>query len=239
MGPDRCPIIIPWRAGCPHRERNLAWLLDRYTADGWPVVVAELAPDEPWIKACAVNPALRRVPDGPVAVVDADVTGGDLVGGLRAWRDGAPWAIPHTMVHRLTGRATADVIGGVDPVGLPVLEAPYPGTVGGGAVLAGRQLLLDVPLDPRYQGWGQEDASWGVALTTIAGEPWRSPEPLWHLWHPPQPRLTRKIGSHDGKALWRRYQAAARDPAAMSVILEEARQWRSESSSTPAVSANC
>ena len=71
---------------------------------------------------------------------------------------------------------------------------------------------------------GQEDLAWGLALCNLAGTRWRGTHDLLHLWHPPQPRLSRKIGNAEGEALYRRYQLAHNDPVAMSLLVEEARE---------------
>ena len=68
---------------------------------------------------------------------------------------------------------------------------------------------------------GQEDESWALALTTVAGQPYLGEADLVHLWHPPQQRLSRRKGSHENWALMRRYAAARRDPEQMRSILKE------------------
>lgn len=79
-------------------------------------------------------------------------------------------------------------------------------------------------MDPRFAGWGQEDHSWGLALFSVAGHPFRGKSHLWHLWHPPQERFSRRYGSQEGRALWLRYSAASRlGPDAMRDLLQEAK----------------
>lgn len=158
-------------------------------------------------------PEIRSSDAEIVVVADADVWTDGLSAAVTAVKDGAPWAMPHTEVHRLSkdGRGLA--------------QEPYRGALGGGIVVAPRQTLLDIPLDPRFVGWGQEDHSWGLALTTLAGIPWRGEATLTHFWHPPQERITRKYGSVESKALYLRYVTAARtDPRAMRDLIEEIRE---------------
>jgi hypothetical protein len=101
---------------------------------------------------------------------------------------------------------------------------PYRGVEGGGISVLTRDLYAQVPLDPRYVGWGQDDESHGLALNTIAGRRWRGVAPLWHLWHDPQPRLNAHVGSAQSRALHVRYQYAAKaGPAAMRALLAEIR----------------
>jgi hypothetical protein len=90
-----------------------------------------------------------------------------------------------------------------------------------------RETYEQVPLDRRFAGWGQEDESWALALTCLTGAPWRGDAPLWHLWHPPQDRASRRWGSGASRALWARYCQAAADPDAMRALLAEGvKPWK-------------
>lgn len=159
-----------------------------------------------------------------VVVADADVWSDGIHDAVNQVEDGVPWAIPHRGVFRLTEASTARVLAGAPWEGLQTTEAPYLGVEGGGLVVIHRALLLSVPLDPRFEGWGQEDESWAIALRTTLGAPWRGKAPLVHLHHPPQSRLSRTRGSEPGWQLRRRYLKAQRDPAVMVALLEEARE---------------
>lgn len=204
-------VIVPWAdTGCFHRARALRWLLARYRAEhpGWKVTVAA-APSAPWVKALAVNPAVRASRADVVIVADADVWTG-LDAAVAAVREGAAWAVPHTTVHRLTEHATDHLVNDL-PWQVATTERPYRGVAGGGVVVAPRITLAAIPLDPRFEGWGQEDLAWAVALRALAGREWRGPDDLVHLFHPPQSRRDRRVGSHEGRDLYRRYVAAARE----------------------------
>lgn len=210
-------MIIPWRGGCDHRARALRWVLEQLRTAGFEVRLAE-SPEGPWCKAAAVNPAVL-VSDADVVVVhDADV-----------WCDGLPdavkhvetWSVPHQEVLRLTEASTRALVD--SQPGRRKLEESYMGLRGGGIVVAPRQVLVDVPLDGRFKGWGDEDTSWAYALWTLVGKPWRGGHQLVHLWHPPQPRLTRDLGSVESRALHRRYKAARFDPERMRALVEEGR----------------
>lgn len=216
-------VIVPWRGGCPHRARAWEFVRERLESLGSDVQVIEaVAPSGDWCKAAAVSPAAAALPpDTEVLVVhDADVWCDTLPQAVQAVRDGAPWAIPHRGVFRLTEAATEAVYAGGQ--GDELDQRPYSGTVGGGIVVTTPAVYRDCPLDPRFVGWGQEDESWGMALLALHGPPVRFDGPLTHLWHPPQPRDTRRHGSPAGRALARRYARARRDPVLMRALLEEA-----------------
>lgn len=242
-------VVIPWCGGCPHRERARAWVTARYEAEfpSWEIVAGQ-APPGPWCKAAAVADALTRARGDVLAVADADVWTPGVGDAVEAVREGADWAVPHHLVHRLADTATADVLDGGPVDGRPgrsrmlrLTQRPYAGVPGGGLVVLTRDLYEQAPLDARFAGWGGEDHAWGYALTALAGRPWRATSrPLWHLWHPPQPRLTRQVGSAESEALRRRYAAARRDVAAMRALIDEAKEaasWLRESGSTIARSA--
>lgn len=214
-------VLVPWRGGCPHREAAWRWVAARYAErhPGWRVIRCE-CPNGPWVKALAVMPVVAECPDGPVIVADADCWCAGLGEAVAAVEAGAPWAVPHRRVNRLSASSTAAVLDGADPHGLPLEEA-HVGVRGGGIVIARRDTLLDVPLDPRFEGWGGEDASWGIALTTLAGQPWRGSEGLIHLWHPPQERPSRLVGSQANHKLNMRYLRAAKSKTAMRALVAE------------------
>ena len=185
--------------------------------------MAEVPPG-PWVKAHSVAATARATGCDTLVIADADVWADNLAETAAA-ANAAGWAIPHHLVHRLTEQATALLLDGhSNPHELATAEPPYRGVAGGGIVALTAQLLERVPMDPRFRGWGQEDESWGTALRAIAGPPWRADRPLLHLWHPPQPRESRKVGNRDGWALRRRYARARRDPEQMARLLAEVRQ---------------
>lgn len=217
-------VVVPWRGGCPHRDRAWAWIRPHLERPGRTVTLAP-APDGPWSKAAAVTPAIAASRANTIVVADADIWTPGLEQAIDAVDRGAPWAIPHTTVLRLTEHATAEVLDGTRTLapGVPLEERPYRGVVGGGCVVLRRDVALDVPLDPRFTGWGQEDTSWGIALHHLAGPAVQSTGWLFHLWHPPQERLDRRYGSVEGRALYRRYRAARSSPDALRQIIEEAK----------------
>jgi hypothetical protein len=79
-------------------------------------------------------------------------------------------------------------------------------------------------MDHRFVGWGQEDQAWAIALKCLFGNPWRSQNgPLWHMWHPPQDRMSREKGSPSSWNLYRLYCRVAADRVGMSNLLAEPR----------------
>jgi hypothetical protein len=215
-------VAIPWQGSCPHRCAALSWVLRQWSDTDYRINVGTSGEDT-WVKARAVDVAIAGVQTDVLIVADADVwtTGvGEAVDAVRA---GAPWAIPHDMLYRLTPGATARVLAGEPPsTALPTVEPPYGGRPGGGVVVLRRDVYEQCPIDPRFRGWGHEDEAWALALTALFGEPVRLDHPMWHLWHPPQPRISRGLGSAESEQLYRRYSKAARHPDLMRSLLSQA-----------------
>ena len=221
-------LIVPWRGGCEHRARALAYLRERYLHDLDLVPVLAPGPT-PWVKAEAVTPAVESSTAEVLIVADADVWAAGIPEALKAIAAGAPWAMPHRGVSRLTEDSTAQLLAdpSTDPETCELEERTYRGYIGGGCAVLRRDAYFAAPLDPRFVGWGDEDFAWGRALTTLLGPPERVRRPLLHLWHPPQPRAARDRGSAASRALARRYQAAGGNPAAMQALIEEFAPCRS------------
>lgn len=224
---DDVAVVAPWRPS-PDREPLLGYVAAWWQTRGVDVTLAAGPENGPWVKAAAVNPAVARTAAEVVVVTDADVISDGTIPAVDAVRQGAAWAVPHWEVRRLNRRATRLVLDGAEPSefgqGRGFAEAPYAGVVGGGIVVARRDVLVDCPLDPRFEGWGDEDSAWGWALTTLHGPPARPKAVLWHLWHEPQQREHRKFGSQDGLALRRRYRAALGRPEVMRRLIGEAQE---------------
>lgn len=218
---DRVSVIIPWApdVGCRHREAALAWTVSRWVATGHEVVVGEHA--GPWCKAAAVADGLARATGDVLVVADADVWTTGWQAAIDQVVSGVPWAMPHGKVHRLTHAATQAVLDGHEPTqGMNLTQSPYQGWPGGGMVVLRRDVYAQAPLDPRFVGWSGEDESWAHALRTLAGPGWRGTALLWHLWHPPQERMSRRWGSPEARELAARY-VRARTFETMRALVDE------------------
>jgi hypothetical protein len=219
-------VLFPWRDGCWHRQKALDWVTDRYEAEfpEWEHVIGE-SPAGPFSRSAAIMDAARRSTGDMLVVADTDVWCHPGLAVLAAIDTG--WAVPHDKIHRLSPESTQQVLDGGDWRGLPLSTdnkqdaKPYRGNETGTLVVLRRDVLFDVSPDPRFVGWGQEDHAWGIALRCLVGAPWRGTDDLVHLWHPPQPRKNRVVGSDAGMALLRRYRTARRDPARMRALISE------------------
>lgn len=219
-------VLVPYRPDGDDRDR--AW---RHVRSWWAVqhpgwqVVTGTCPPGLWRKAVAVDDAFSRATGDVLVVADADVIChgvADAVAVVAAGR--APWAIPHGLVFRLSAAASHAVYGGALPRSQQTrLARPaYWGVEGGGVTVLPRAVYRQVPLDPRFVVWGQEDEAWASALQVLAGRRWRGDAPLWHLWHPPPQRINRRRGNDQGWRLWQRYgQAVKAGPDVMRRLVGE------------------
>jgi len=212
-------VLIPWGGDCTYRHRALEWVTARYEELGLPVVLGESP--ERWNKGLAVANGLERCSADVIVLADADVWCDGITNAIRAVEAGAPWSIPHLLVNRLSEQGTDALLAGEPWEGLPLDQRPYRGVQGGGIVVLPREVLASVQIDPRFTHWGQEDQSHALALYTLTGPAWRGDADLIHLWHPPQPRLSRRRGSVEGWQHFHRYRKARNDPVAMRRLLEE------------------
>lgn len=219
-------VVVPWRPGCEHREAAWRWVRARYESahPDWEIVRGHHI-DVDWCKARAVADGIDAASGEILIVADADVWCHGVAEAVALVAHGAPWVIPHRKVHRLDATATRAVLDG-GPLGGKLTERAYGGRAGGGIVVLSRSTWEAAPLDPRFLGWGQEDESWALALCALFGKPIRLEHDLWHLWHPPQARRSRQVGSIEGRRLRDRYWRARNNPKAIAALLDEFREVR-------------
>lgn len=230
-------VVIPWAvADCPHRQRALEWVLARYAEvhPGWQVVLGddpEAATTGLFSRTTAITRGVAAADGDVLVVIDGDVWC-PLDTAVRVVATaGAPWVVPHGLIHRLNAEATELVLDGFrwSPGSLPLSgdneqdAQPYRGHPGGTALVLGREAWEAAPCDVRFRGWGSEDRAWTLALRTLVGEEWRGHAHLLHLWHPPQPRLSRVTGTKANDELRRLYERAARRPEAMAELVAAGR----------------
>lgn len=218
-------VVVPFRASDVHREGVWRWLRAQWETvyPGWEIIIGT-CPNGPWVKGLAVRNALNRTLADVVVLADADVWSEGVAAAVDIVGSAGGWAIPHWRVHRLDQASTRTVLEGGWFDETLACEERHMGCPGGGMTVIERGLLERAPLDPRFVGWGQEDQAAGQAWETLGGRPWRGKDPLWHLWHPPQPRLNRRTGSPESADLRRRYRDAFHAPELMVALIDEVRE---------------
>lgn len=219
-------ILVPRSPGtCPHRDRAWTWIRQRIEHLG---EVIEGTTTGTWSKGRAIADAAARAHGDILVIHDADSTVDTLHTAISAVAAGAPWAVPHSRIHRLHERETATWLAGPPPTVLPSITArqrertAYASVYGGGITVVHRDVMCDVPIDPRFEGWGGEDLAWGRALRTLHGEPPQCGGGLVHLWHPKAPTHRKVNGPLDAtEELAGRYARADGRPDEMRALLDE------------------
>jgi hypothetical protein len=220
VGPRAAAFQFVWdRLHRTHPE----WV--RASAESGRVVVVDDEPPQTvaWCKAEAVSAAIDGLDTqgcGVVVVHDADVVvaGDALRAAVAVVEDGAPWAMPHLNVHRLSDEATSRYMAG--RAAGTLVRPPYKGVKGGGIVVVRRDVWETCPIDRRFVGWGSEDEAWGWALHALYGEPWRGDADLIHLWHPHAAPGARRSPRLDSERLWRAFRAYRNDAVKTRALIE-------------------
>ena len=220
-------VIVPFRGGCEYRERSKDYVVSRLRSEHpeWQVTVVDSTGDK-FSRAEAILRGLERSFGRIIVVHDADSWDKGLDAAVLRVKRKSLWASAHTKVHRLTQSESERFMFGQKVDLTNAIDPPYRGTLAGGITVFKRETLEACPPDPRFRGWGGEDASHGIALKALFGGPVRELYPLVHLWHPEPERLSRSVGNLENDALMRRYLDAARNKDAIKGLLQEARaEW--------------
>lgn len=231
---ERVSIVFPWRAGCPHRERSFSWVQTRM-AERYPdwEQVHGASGDGPFSRTQAILDGASKSSGDVLVIMDTDV---DLRGDMRIAVERTAttgWAIPHKLLHRLSAGGSDAYMAGADLDGLEMAPPdendnhhdcrPYRGYPAGTLLAIRADVLAEVPPDPRFVGWGQEEQAWSRALGLLIGKPWRGGDDLVHLWHPHAERINRRMGSVQNVELLDRYEAVRRNKPGMRALLDETR----------------
>ena len=151
-------VVIPYSHSHECLDRFKAWEhLRRQWANTERYTVWRGFGPDPWVKARAVMPIVAENVTGDVVVMaDADVwVEPDAIDeAVSAVRGGAAWAVPHSQVFRLTRSASEAYRNGGSYKHLPLDQPPYIGIEGCGITVVRREVMLQVPLDPLFVGWG-------------------------------------------------------------------------------------
>lgn len=225
-------VVIPWRdTGDERRRRNLDWVVANLRSHypDWGVTLAADGDDGPFNRSAAIiNGALTSEAD-VIVVHDGDVWfTGDLTDAATVAVSEDAWVIPHFNLLRLDADTSDRVLAQApEQVSgeLHLDQPPYAGNPGGTLLVLPTEMLLAVPPDVRFVGWGQEDDAWACALKGLVGPPMRGAHDLWHLWHTPQERTSRSEGNEAGVELVNRYGRVRSDRAALRALVDESKQF--------------
>lgn len=211
--------MIPFRSDDRDRTLALGRTAGHWLALGLPVAVGH-ANNERFSKGASAAALIAEIPDhGGLIVADADALVAEtwIRRAMALVEAGAAWVQPHSIVVRMTPRATTRVLHGAWPNReAPSMMAPP----GGGAIVLSRWAWnRSGGIDPRFHGWGGDDISWARALDALAGPGVRLGGTLFHLWHRPSRRRAGNRGSLENEAIAAQYLEARDDEAAMRSVI--------------------
>jgi hypothetical protein len=225
-------VLVPRAVGdLKERDAAWAWLRRRYAAvhPDWQVVEGWGHAGTRFCKGRAVAEAVAQSDGAILVIADADcvVPASALRDAVAALEQGAPWVMPHRLVHRLSAAQTtrwlieapdAELVAPTAGLARPA----YPGIEGGGIVVCRRADYLStggIPL--AFIGWGAEDEALAAILTGLLGAPVRLPTPLVHLWHPPSAAQREPYGKARNRQLLGLLRAVRADPARLRALAQQ------------------
>ncbi len=243
-------LLIPFRDDEGTRTPAYEWLLKYWKAALPGAQVITGRNDEyPFSKTGAFNDARSRATGDIIALIDADcyLDASVLLHCAqqirRERRRGHRlWYVPYRRFYRLTRLATSHVLASdpAHPLRFPVPPDPGdyedPGTekVSHGHWWGALVQVMPVEAfdlvggtDPRFAGWGGEDAAFMRALDTLWAKHKTTPNQVLHLWHE-MIKTERKLKLWKGQSspraneeLAARYYAAFGDPRRMRRLVNE------------------
>lgn len=238
-------LIVPFRDDQEQRGRDWEWLR-RFWECQLPEAEIIMGVDDEWpfSKAVAVDEAAARANGQVFVIIDADAwIDPDIIRAcvadlLRTRRQ--KWFVPYTRLYRLTERATRRILetDPCDPFCYPTPPPPhdveprhdadYGHQFGAMLLILPREAFFEVGgMDPRFRGWGGEDASFMKALDTLWGQHEVTSNDVLHLWHirPGHDHRTRawtgQRNLNANAALAQRYVAASADVTMMRSLVNE------------------
>lgn len=209
--PPRISLLVPFshssrQEGGEHRARTWKWLAQFWRAH-LPMAEIVMGYDEGWVfsKSRAINRAAERACGEVFVILDADAfidpqviidcarnISAALAKGKRLWY------VPYRRLYRLNESFTVDLIES-DPEDAYMMQSPPPDdaiepgthvTVNTGYRFGAMVQIMPAEaffncggMDPRFQGWGGEDAAFLRAVDTLYSAHEVTNNDVCHLWH--------------------------------------------------------
>lgn len=225
-------VLIPYRArargGSDERARNADVVWSWWHHLGLRPVIGDDPNPGTFNRGRALNAAVVRAQPKPGDVLV--LSDADLIPDFAALERAvgmvalghAGMVVPFTEVRYLSERASIEVhAAAAELPDHPELDGVWDRLSTGGLNVLSFDLFAAVDgFDPRFTGWGFEDAAFDAACSTLGQATVHLPGPIHHLWHPPA-RDSNHPTYEPGLALCRRYETAAGDPEAMRALIKE------------------
>lgn len=250
--PPRISLLVPFRGNGPdgeYRARAWKWLSQFWKAQ-LPMAEIVMGYDEGWVfsKSRAINRAAEQACGEVFVILDADAyidpkvivdCAKNISAALAKGKH--LWYVPYRRLYRLTEEFTGEIIDS-DPSHEYSFTSPIkpewiePGTsvsVNNGYKFGAMVQIMPAEaffacggMDPRFQGWGGEDAAFMRAVDTMYATHEITNNDVCHLWHP-RPgkdwRTRRWVGQlvQQNARLAQRYGLATGERAFMTSLVAE------------------
>jgi hypothetical protein len=220
-------VVVPWRGGDKHRERNWRFVREWWAQLGWPVFEVEHPPPDAFNRSWTINEGARRAwPWDILIAADGDVIEGDpqqIREGVELAHETQKLVIPHTEGHDLSDLGAQHLIDGRDDWQRHVAKRR--------PICTSRIQIYPLSVfervggfDERFEGWGHEDVAFWACARTVNGAV-QLPGIAYHLHHQPSlPKARATQEWRQGKDLCERYLIADKNGlAALDLLLAERR----------------
>ena len=217
-------FCVPWRSDNGRREKIWEFCRAHWetVCPDIPIVEADSG-SETFNRSASVNAAAGGTWDVAV-ILDADVLapGEQVYAAIETAQRTGHMTLAFTTYHGLVGRMSDRVMDGYK--GDRTRAVRWKSDFHESSIVAVPRELWDAVggMDPRFEGWGQDDVAFAAACRTIGGALERIDGVVEHLFHPrSMERDRRKPTYQRAQALGKRYRAAAGDVSAMRALLAE------------------
>lgn len=188
-------VIIPISPSRGSRRKVFEWIRSFYenVFEEVEICFGEMN-EKPFSKAVAINRGVRKSTRDILVIADGDIFyDPHLLIKATSLLKTNTWIIPYQKVMNLTQESTLDLlkIEPKWPLNLNQIEVvERPRLCWGGLNVIPRQHFETVSgFDERLKGWGGEDDAFTLSVNALCGKVSRLNERIYHLWHPPAPRL--------------------------------------------------
>lgn len=229
-------IVLPWRPGNPEREASKRYVVSQLlksirsivdneaSYSGYELIEAD-DPGKEFNRGRALHAGVLKSKGDLLILCDSDliIKEPELKEALdiAANNTEVSFVVPFNSVCYLDERSSNIVINSKLTFNMAPnlkLSSVFDRKSTGGCVVLSRDRYL--AFDPRFAGWGFEDAGWAMAMETMHGPICWLETPCYHLYHrsafnPKTPEYTQSV------SLVGRYTAANGNPSQMQLILDE------------------
>ena len=222
-------VIIPYRPGDPNRDKHFPYILNKWKTDfpDFEYIVCDDSDPNTFNRGRAINEGALTATGNLFIFADADglLEKSSIQKGLDELiknPDGWSLAVPFKGINFMGEYETFRIMRGEAPGNVtPVLHKWTNGSTGICQIVWADKFFESGGYDPRFCGWGFEDAAWTLYMETFYGPVFYVKREAYHLYHVPT-RNPKTDNFVKGQLLCRRYETVFGDKRLMRKLREEA-----------------